>query len=186
MAEDAATTDKHRRGGNDRRWFRLLHAVGAETRSKQAAAGKSTGKGGGGKGGAAQVAKSVGTGKVKREAALAKRRGISDSPKPDISQVDAGVQRSTDKVICWAHSRSTCRATEFTAQLWLLLTVLYPVRTTRALRRATRLRRGPRHSALKSSSFVCVCVCLDTQSLRDCLLKDNTKQDVWISCPRPQ
>lgn len=49
---------------------------------------------------AGQVAKSVGTAKAKREALLAKKRGISASAKPDPAQVEAKVQRTKTKVRC--------------------------------------------------------------------------------------
>ena len=44
------------------------------------------------------MAKSVGTGKAKREAALAKKRGISKTSKPESLQIDAQVQRNKGKV----------------------------------------------------------------------------------------
>lgn len=46
----------------------------------------------------AQVAQSVGTGKAKRDAALAKKRGLAATSNPDIAQVDAEVQRSKNQV----------------------------------------------------------------------------------------
>lgn len=47
---------------------------------------------------AAGLAKSVGAGKAKRDAALAKKRGIAPTAKADTSKVDAQVQRSKNKV----------------------------------------------------------------------------------------
>lgn len=47
---------------------------------------------------AAKVAKSVGTGKAKRDAALAQKRGIATSGKADTAKVDAEVRRSKNQV----------------------------------------------------------------------------------------
>lgn len=58
---------------------------------------KATANAAGGKKGS-QIAKSVGTSKAKRDAALAKKRGMSKSAKPEPKQVEAEVQRTTKKV----------------------------------------------------------------------------------------
>lgn len=49
---------------------------------------------------AGQVAKSVGSSKAKRDAALAKKRGSSASAKPGTAKIDAEVQRKKNQVLC--------------------------------------------------------------------------------------
>lgn len=67
---------------------RPLTEPGTGRSKKDAAKGKSD----------KRLAKSVGTSKAKRDAALAKKRGMKDSSKPEAAKIKAEVERTNRKV----------------------------------------------------------------------------------------